>query len=67
MIRFFYSFCLFLVALAANAARVVDGINYEFDRTNNTATVVALTEGSYSGAIDIRIHCHSYKQQSLLS
>lgn len=46
--------CLCLIAVMTNAARVVDGINYEFDRDNMLAYVVAADDSSpYSGKIVI--------------
>lgn len=46
--------CLCLMAVMTNAARVVDGINYEFDRDNKLAYVVAADASSpYTGKIVI--------------
>lgn len=46
--------CLCLISVTANAARVIDGINYEFDRDNKLAYVVAADASSpYTGKIVI--------------
>lgn len=45
---------LCMMTISANAARMVDGVNYDVDRDNLTATVVALDNyTSYSGDIVI--------------
>lgn len=45
---------LCMMAISANGARMVDGVNYELDRENLTATVVALDNyGTYKGDIVI--------------
>jgi hypothetical protein len=54
MMRNLWITCLCLITITTNAARVVDGINYEFDRDNKLAYVIAADESApYSGDIII--------------
>ena len=52
IVHTFLCICLML-GINVKAARVVDDINYEFDRTNKQAWVVKLESGNYSGKIVI--------------